>query len=389
MRKILTLVLCLALLFVLTLTCFAVTDTLTLTDATAQPGDTVYLTVTFHESVKGTTLGVSYSYDDAVLKPVPSSCTWSRKGSLQDFSTQNTGVWTTASATDLKGSVCILTFKVDEKAKFDQTEVSCQVIVKNGSSEVGTYSATAKVVNQCAHQYGDWQNAGDIGHSRTCSACGGKQTQSHSWDEGTLSEKTDDPYMNVKTYTCTVCGGTKAVDVPADKKPTTPTTEATRPPQKETTAPTLPTKPTYRETYPTKPTTLPTGPTMPLPTAPAATLPTVPVTEETVRHESTQPTVHKDYNSGEIVVDEHGNLIIENHEHSNELFGDADVEGLPMTVPVGTGESSTDNADHVHEHDHDEDMNSTPAVSPGTVIAVISVIVVAVVAGVWYLKKKH
>jgi len=116
----------------LTVHSFAAEPEMTVSSEAAQNGKIVYLTVTVHASITADTLGVSFQYDPEALKPLPDSCSWSQKGVLQDFIAQDKGVWTTNSAVDLKGDVCILAFQVLDDADFSTTTVKCALIAKKG-----------------------------------------------------------------------------------------------------------------------------------------------------------------------------------------------------------------------------------------------------------------
>ena len=104
MRRFWSLLTALMLLGSLGLTAFASEDPLTMADVQVQLGQTVYLTVSLEEPVRGNTMGISYSYDPEVLKIVPSECRWKKTGALQDFSAGgHEGVWATEKAAQLEG----------------------------------------------------------------------------------------------------------------------------------------------------------------------------------------------------------------------------------------------------------------------------------------------
>ena len=64
------------------------------------------------------------------------------------------------------------------------------------------------------HEYGAWISDGDATHSRSCE-CGDKQTENHVWDAGTITTEPTTSESGTKTFTCTVCGGTKTEEIPA------------------------------------------------------------------------------------------------------------------------------------------------------------------------------
>lgn len=212
MRKLLKWILVPVLVLALAGTASAEGNVLKIRDVTAQKEETVYVTVELTESVVGDSVGISYTYDEKSLTLVAESCSWVRKGVLQDFDAKNhIGVWTVSQSEDLKGGVCVLAFAVNKRANFTKTEVTCTATVKDSGQTVGVYTAAGKVIMDCTHTYGQWTDGGDMGHTRTCSLCQGAQTQSHQWNEGIV---TNDPSSgaNVITYTCQICGGTKTIE---------------------------------------------------------------------------------------------------------------------------------------------------------------------------------
>ena len=232
MRKWLAIVLLVTLLSAMLLTGQAAQNSLKVDDVKIKPGETVYVKLELTQSTVGDAMGVMYSYDPSVLKPLKSSSTWARKGMLQDFDTKKgTGIWADSTASDRKGLVCTLAFAVVSKEEHFDTEVVCTLIVKNGTEEVGNYTAKADVSTICEHAYGKWQNASDLGHSRTCEICGRKQSQSHHWDDGITAEIPNRPGMEMTTYTCQDCGATKSFEHLSDNKPTAPV--ETLPPETE------------------------------------------------------------------------------------------------------------------------------------------------------------
>lgn len=248
MKKIITLLTALLLTAAIVLPVCARQGLLILESTTAQLGHTVFLKVSVTESLAGDTAGISYSFDEKQLEALPELCKWEKNSILQDFSTSDhAGVWGSSDVTDLYGTVCVLAFRVRPDAKIGDTKVTCSLKVKSGAKEVGTFQAEATVQIICGHTYGQWENNGSTFHKRTCSLCKDVQNQPHTWDDGTISSgnKAD---VDILTYRCTVCGGTKEQEIPKVSEGTTDTqpTQPSRPAQGNPPDPTLPTvtKPT-------------------------------------------------------------------------------------------------------------------------------------------------
>ena len=157
----------------LAVTAWATGGPLSVSDAEVQPGQTVYVTVSLTEDVRGNTLGLTYDYDTSVMKVIPSQCVWKKKAALQDFSTDSCqGVWASGNEVNLRGAVCVLAFEVLPGMSFTDSEIACELLVKKDAQLVGQYRATGLVSVCCSHHYGNWETATDVLHCRVCTDCG-------------------------------------------------------------------------------------------------------------------------------------------------------------------------------------------------------------------------
>ena len=376
-----------ALICCLVLPCFAAGNTMTITDVAAEPGDVIYLTVMLNEKVSGNAVGVSCTYDKEVLTPVPSSSSWRIDSLMQDFNKKGSGVWASETTENLKGTLCILAFQVNSEASFVETEVSCTVIVKNDDKKVGTFTAEATVSHICDHSFGGWTNADKMSHERKCSQCGMKETASHSWDDGVLYPKPNDSQKDLLTYTCEVCGGTKAMEVPAagsSNEPTVPM--ATDPEESKPTVSTKPTEPDQSNTVDS------TRPTKPVESESRPSDNQRPSDDHNHREDSyaedekkpVETTPYKDYN--EPSESENGELI---EDHGDHIHVQSD--GKDMIIPIDPDKATVESADEntntvVLEEDHDHEQNS---VSIGSVCAVLGAIVLVVGICIYFVKRKH
>ena len=145
MKKITAIMVICVLAMTIALPVWAADNGLSMTDVQAAPGETIQIKVSLTEQLQGNALGITYTYDENQLEAIPDQCGWSRKGTLQDFGSNRDGVWAVNDPVDLKGEVCVLTFRVLEKDEFTGTEVSCTLVVKNGARDVGTWQASAMV----------------------------------------------------------------------------------------------------------------------------------------------------------------------------------------------------------------------------------------------------
>ncbi len=65
------------------------------------------------------------------------------------------------------------------------------------------------------HSWSDWTLVDDDTHQREC-ACGDVETDSHSWDAGTVTVPATHTEDGEMTYNCSVCNGTKTEEIPAE-----------------------------------------------------------------------------------------------------------------------------------------------------------------------------
>lgn len=243
MKKWMIPVLLTALLCMLASPVLADEEKMTVSDAQVQSGQVVFLTVSLNESVKGDTVGISYSFDSALLEALPAQCSWSRTGILEDFGTlRNSGAWTASASEDLKGELCTLAFLVRTGVFFEETTVSCKVTVKEGSQILAEYTAQSTIHMICTHQFTDWKDGGALGHIRTCTICSVQNTQPHSWDDGMITDHPTNPQLKIQTFTCGDCGGQKVEEILEDhSKPSIPV--ITLPQQSLPTRPEVPNNP--------------------------------------------------------------------------------------------------------------------------------------------------
>lgn len=191
--------------------CFGASNQITLSNTQAGPGQTVYFTLELHESVEASAIGVQCQFDATLLEAKPELSTWERNGLLSAFEEGNKGVWASEKPEDLKGKLCVLAFQIKADAAFDTTEVICTVVLKDGSTEKINCTVKGVVTSQCTHNYGPWESTGSVNHIRTCSLCGGRNTQTHNWDSGVKETQPNGKVFMVKT--CTVCKARSSVDI--------------------------------------------------------------------------------------------------------------------------------------------------------------------------------
>ena len=208
MKKLLLLSICLVVAVLMTVTAAAdgkVEFALSSSQSNLYRGDTVTLTASVSSSEAATQYGLSLEYDENVFELVEGNC--SAEGALVN-SFDNGFAFMFQNPNAYSGSVGSITLKVKDTAPFGSYTISGVSAVKNGNEDVSSNGATATVVVECNHTYGEWENFDGV-HKQTCSICQDVKTAEHTWDEGvTVKEATCVEEGDIQ-YTCTACKATK------------------------------------------------------------------------------------------------------------------------------------------------------------------------------------
>ena len=78
----------------------------------------------------------------------------------------------------------------------------------------GCGATKTESVSADGHAWGAWTKVDDNSHKRVCATDSSHtETEAHSWDEGTITTQPTCTATGVKTYTCSVCSGTKTETV--------------------------------------------------------------------------------------------------------------------------------------------------------------------------------
>ncbi len=84
-----------------------------------------------------------------------------------------------------------------------------------GGSTTGGSTTGGTTTGGCetGHSYGNWTKVDDDNHKKEC-ACGDVVTEAHTWDAGVVTTPATYKTTGIKTYTCSVCSGTKTEVIP-------------------------------------------------------------------------------------------------------------------------------------------------------------------------------
>lgn len=115
------------------------------------------------------------------------------------------------------GKVATLTFKINDNAAIG-TETVTITFNESRDAQGGRNSfnsTSASITINCRHSYGSWVKENDTVHAKTCSICQDVQRENHGWDNGTQTKNPSCKEEGEKTFSCSVCNGTKTE--PVDK----------------------------------------------------------------------------------------------------------------------------------------------------------------------------
>ncbi len=194
---------------------------LSVTGATGKQGDTVTLSVKLNSNPGLISMKFTVSYPaDLELTSVQN------KGVLGGWTTPAPTIsspytlrWADSLATansTATGTLVTLTFKIKDTATPGAKTVSINFSesrdAEGSKNTFNSPSATVQV-NCKTHSFGSQTSLNDTQHGKTCTACGYVEKANHSWDGGKVTTPATCKDEGVKTYTCSVCSGTKTEDI--------------------------------------------------------------------------------------------------------------------------------------------------------------------------------
>ena len=178
-------------------------------------GSNIEFTVSISGCSDASSAGVSVAFDSEFEFV---SGTWLKNGGLKTFEQSKLkGGLGMLESPSVNGNLFKLVLKA-KTASVSAKNVSVNVVVKNGSTEIMNVTPTKAVKISCAtHTYGTYTKKDNTNHTRTCSACGNVETKAHTWNSGSVTKTANCKEAGNTRYTCTAtgCGATK--DVPISK----------------------------------------------------------------------------------------------------------------------------------------------------------------------------
>ena len=121
----------------------------------------------------------------------------------------------------VNGTFAHVNFKVKSTAPTGSYTISAIPLVKLNTTELGsavvpaTISVTASSGH--SHSYGAWTYVDATNHKKSCECGEDDIVEAHTWNSGVVTTEATTKAEGEKTYTCTVCGGTKTEVIPRVK----------------------------------------------------------------------------------------------------------------------------------------------------------------------------
>lgn len=211
MKKIISLLVCLVLVFSLSISAFAAGSAKVNSDASAdviKVGDTVVVTVSLSDCAPFKSMALTPNFDKNVFEIV--SGEWLLDGAaLSDFNGTSAAI-AYSNAVEKSGDIFKYVLKVKNNATLKNTTIKTDAVIKNGATSVESTAGSATVKVICKnHSFGAWSKVDNKNHKRICSACDEVETVAHKWDNGKVTKAATCKEAGTKVLTCAVCNVTK------------------------------------------------------------------------------------------------------------------------------------------------------------------------------------
>ena len=223
MKNTLCILICLVLTLGLSVTAFASNTVVSISPSQTEIKDgATTFTVSLSNAPYVTSALVNITLDDGLSLV---SGQWEKKGVINDFAVSNGyGVIAFSEKTSLYDTV--FSFTVKGKSPSSEQKIQVSFKFKNGSSNVGTASATTTVNVMCkAHSFSEWtatktQSCTEAGSkSRSCAVCKYTETQDipatgHAYGEWQVNVQPNCYWEGMQNRVCATCGMTEEQIMP-------------------------------------------------------------------------------------------------------------------------------------------------------------------------------
>lgn len=211
MKKIITIVLCLALLGAMTVPALAASAHMSLYSSagTLYRGESFTVTVDLSNDQPISNGAVILSYDSSVFEMTGGSCHVSGAAVSQVSSSIGGGTFAMETDTVVSGTIFTINMRVRDDAPFGTHSISGSPSLNISCSLSGTSVTVA-----CSHSYDTCTKVDEANHVSTCSICGEEKTESHNWDQVKVTQKPTCKDPGTQVMTCTGCKASKTELIP-------------------------------------------------------------------------------------------------------------------------------------------------------------------------------
>ena len=182
--------------------------------------DATHIETAFHTWNSGT-VTTNPTCTEAGVKTYTCTVCGGTKTENLDPLNHNFGAWTSISETEHR-RVCANDATHVETAAHTWNSGAVTAKPTCTADGVKTYTCTVcggtktETLDPLNHSYGAWTSISETEHRRVCANdATHTETAAHTWNSGTVTAKPTCTADGVKTYTCTVCGGTKTARISA------------------------------------------------------------------------------------------------------------------------------------------------------------------------------
>lgn len=215
MKKVWSLILCLALVFALAVSASAeggLQMTLATDHVAIFRGESLTLTIDVTGEGLCDTYGFSIPLDEAIYEITQVQILDTNKMYLKAFDHNGLVVAYTKPAVP-QGTVCKVTLQIKKDAPLGETTIQGTTAAKLGTQSLSVTGNSLKILVKCPHEYSGYHQNDEKTHMGLCTACGQENALEHTWDAGAVTVKPTCTQSGTVIYTCTGCQQVKVEEL--------------------------------------------------------------------------------------------------------------------------------------------------------------------------------
>ena len=185
MKKIISVLVCLFVLFGVTLSVSAAGSSVSIapSSTTLHRGDTFTVTANLSNTSAIKLCTVVLNYDTNVFQMTGGKCHVSNANPAQVIPASKVGTFFLGTAQAVSGKIFTFEFKVKSNAVYGNYNIN---VTASAGVETGSYIAAsgATVTVACKHTFNSWSKVDGTNHTRKCTTCKAVETRAHTFDNG-------------------------------------------------------------------------------------------------------------------------------------------------------------------------------------------------------------